>query len=482
MEELTFITTKGEELKMGFDLNEKMKIVCKKYANRIGEKYSHLVFFVDGQKFDKKITLQELKQNNGNKDIIILVKIMDILIEYDSDEENASKELITKILEDIKDPNKTVNYDQAQELILQYGFNIENKIEEEIKENPQNFIDIKEAIKQKDTKESLFVLGKLGEALENMGIKVAIDKTDKKNNEAIIINQFISSGILKKNKYELHIEEDNLDKQYKIINNIDEQNKFKEEWIKTICNYVEGPKEDIFISNIRSGVNVIKMDVIFKKTVIEDKNGKIINIDERMKKFSNTHPKIISVFVKNILGACKLSLDMLDPRGNKLPEEWSKEESKRGGVNYNPPGNNWSGYGLKVLDEYDNGDNDWITKNGNPKEWAVAYHGTCERAVKPIVSKEGKFFSTSKEGAIGQKCKNYPNINYFSKEEYPKCGEGTYCSPYISYAEKYSRGVVIMCRVDPKKIRVPKGYYSEDEWITDGTKNTIRPYRLLYKK
>ena len=124
MEELTFITTKGEELKMGFDLNEKMKIVCKKYANRIGEKYSHLVFFVDGQKFDKKITLQELKQNNGNKDIIILVKIMDILIEYDSDEENASKELIAKILEDIKDPNKTVNYDQAQELILQYGFNI----------------------------------------------------------------------------------------------------------------------------------------------------------------------------------------------------------------------------------------------------------------------------------------------------------------------------------------------------------------------
>ena len=39
-----------------------------------------------------------------------------------------------------------------------------------------------------------------------------------------------------------------------------------------------------------------------------------------------------------------------------------------------------------------------------------------------------------------------------------------------------------MCRVDPKKIRVPQGTYSEDEWITDGTKNTIRPYRLLYKK
>ena len=43
------------------------------------------------------------------------------------------------------------------------------------------------------------------------------------------------------------------------------------------------------------------------------------------------------------------------------------------------------------MDEYDNGNNDWIAMNGNPKEWAVAYHGTCERAVKPIVSKQGKF-------------------------------------------------------------------------------------------
>ena len=191
-----------------------------------------------------------------------------------------------------------------------------------MKENPQNFIDIKEAIKQKDSNEGLYVLGKLGETLENMGIKVAIDKTDKKTGDAIINNQFISSGIIKKNKFEIHIKEDDPDKQYKIINNINEQNKFKKEWTNTISNYVEVPKDDIFISNIRSGS--IKMDLIFKRTEIEDKNGKIINIDERMEKFSNTHPKIISVFVKNILGACKLSLDMLDPRGNRLPNEWAQ--------------------------------------------------------------------------------------------------------------------------------------------------------------
>ena len=37
-----------------------------------------------------------------------------------------------------------------------------------------------------------------------------------------------------------------------------------------------------------------------------------------------------------------------------------------------------------------------------------------------------------------------------------------------------------MCRVDPNKIRIPKGF-EEEEWITDGTRNTVRPYRILIK-
>ena len=35
-----------------------------------------------------------------------------------------------------------------------------------------------------------------------------------------------------------------------------------------------------------------------------------------------------------------------------------------------------------------------------------------------------------------------------------------------------------MCRVNPKKLRIPIGD-SEKIYITDGTKNTIRPYRIL---
>ena len=36
-----------------------------------------------------------------------------------------------------------------------------------------------------------------------------------------------------------------------------------------------------------------------------------------------------------------------------------------------------------------------------------------------------------------------------------------------------------MCRVNPKRVRIPKGKYEEKEYLTDGTKNSIRPYRIL---
>ena len=38
-----------------------------------------------------------------------------------------------------------------------------------------------------------------------------------------------------------------------------------------------------------------------------------------------------------------------------------------------------------------------------------------------------------------------------------------------------------MCRVNPKEIRIPEGQDIEKIWVTDGTRNTIRPYRILVK-
>ena len=479
MAELNFMTTTGDELTLQCSSNEKMKEIFKKYAEKIGKNHRQLIFFFNGAKIDKKLTVKEFQKNQSKTDDFILVKIMDSNIENDSDDEK-SKVIKNEILEEFKNPDKNVTYEQMQELVLQYGYETEKKIEEEMKKNPENFINIEDAIKQKDSNEKLFVLGKLGESLKDMGIKVAIDKRDIKTDDSIINNQFISSGIIKKNKYEIHIDEKDSKKKYEILNNENEQNKFKEEWKKKISKCIKVPKDDIVITNFRNGS--IAIDVIFKRTEIKDELGTKINIDEGMKKFANTNDEVISVTSKNILGCCKLTLDMLDSRGDQNPNGWAGPGSTRGGLEYFPPDSNWVGYGLRVLDQYDNGKNDWIQMDGNPNEWAVAYHGTSHGAVKPIISKEGKFFSTKAEGAYNQKCEGEKNIYPLTQKQYPLCGEGTYCSPHLEYAYKYAKmcksGIIIMCRVNPKQIRIPETY-AENEWITDGTKGTIRPYRLL---
>lgn len=74
---------------------------------------------------------------------------------------------------------------------------------------------------------------------------------------------------------------------------------------------------------------------------------------------------------------------MLDSRGNQF-QNWAPKNSKRGNFKYFPPENEWVGYGLKVLGEHKDGD-DWIGNYGNPREWAVAYHGINEKAIKPII-------------------------------------------------------------------------------------------------
>ena len=168
--------------------------------------------------------------------------------------------------------------------------------------------------------------------------------------------------------------------------------------------------------------------------------------------------KIENIFMEKVLGACKLTKDILDERGNKDHSEWPKTQQTRGGFNYYPPNNRWIGFGLKVWDVYDNGNNDWIAKDNNPNEWTVAYHGTSFSAVQPICRGDGKFFSSIEEGAIHQKCRYFINVNKKSQNEYHICGEGASFSSNFKHAAQYSRGVIIMCRVNPNKLRIPERF------------------------
>jgi len=494
MATITFLSTDIETKRIEFGLEEKMKDVCKKYAEEINKDIKKIVFYSNGKKLNKKMTVSEFNKSNQKKELFVV--IMEVNVDSDSEDEKAKKleeekaiklkeekaiklkeekaiKLKKEILDSIKDPKKEITYEEAQEQIVQYGYDLQKKIEKEKKEHPENFIEIEEALKKKDTDKKLYVLGKLGKSLENMGIEVAIDKREGKNKEdSLIVNQFISSGILKEKKYEIHYEDDyDINKKYAIINNENgEQEKFIEEMKELLKKRIGIPKKDIFIGNIQKGC--LKFDTIFK-------NKHKVNIRKQMIELAKSK-KIKEIYEQNILGACKLTKDMLDERGNRDPEEWPEPPQTRGDMPYNPPNYEWIGYGLKVWDQYDNGNNDWIAMDGNPNEWAVVYHGTTTNAVKPICEAKGKFFSTVEEGAIGQKCEDDININKKSQYLYKKCGEGAYCSPFVNYANIYG-DIVIMCRANPKRIRIPEGDFGKDEYITDGTKNSIRPYRILVK-
>ena len=190
-----------------------------------------------------------------------------------------------------------------------------------------------------------------------------------------------------------------------------------------------------------------------------------------------------------IMEGCKLSSGMLDARGNR-ESGWGVGE-KRGGFDYTPPHQGWKGYGLKVWDKYDGGNNDWLAHNGNQNEWAIAYHGigtklgsefTLEKATSSILA--GGFRPGKGQAYAGSDDARHPGN---------KVGLGVYCSPNPSVMESYASSsrsetsvngkkfmMGFMMRVKPDKIRYSSS--NTDYWVLNGTTDEMRPYRIMVKE
>jgi hypothetical protein len=173
--------------------------------------------------------------------------------------------------------------------------------------------------------------------------------------------------------------------------------------------------------------------------------------------------------------------------GHNLEGKWAHGES-RGGRPYNPP-DGWIGFGLNVLNKYDNGNNDWLACDGRPGEWCIAFHGACVRntsdqikqIIKPILEQN------LKPGG-GQAYSSYDDANHPGQ----KVGVGVYCSPNPSVIEGYAGiievngyryKVAFMLRVKPDKIRYSSS--QPDYWVLNagnGDFSEMRPYRFLIKK
>ena len=225
-----------------------------------------------------------------------------------------------------------------------------------------------------------------------------------------------------------------------------------------------------------------------------DFNNENIDMNKFKEKFKNENDFKELINLKQIqkeliIKGCDLNLNNLDNKGNKK-FKWSKGE-KRGGFDYIPPPKGWKGFGINVLNKYDNGNNDWLSKDGNKNEWAIAYHGigikmgtkfTLEKVTNCIL-KEG--FKAGHGQAYAED----------EDERHPgnKVGVGVYCSPDPLVMEVYAKDAEtttsvnnkkfimgFMIRVKPDKIR-----YSKDRreyWVLNGSTDEMRPYRILVKE
>ena len=317
-----------------------------------------------------------------------------------------------------------------------------------------------------------------------------IEKNSKQDEESIKLEntlmEYILDGLSEKKKYDFHFDFGE-DENNKLLNNKEDQEKFHKKLKKKLNLEYNIPEKKIIITNPQKGsyqISIIFIDEAFNTN---------IDANELKEKFKNDKDfKEISYLKKIhktlIMEGCKLSINMLDSRGNKK-NGWSQGQ-KRGGFDYYPPIKGWIGFGLKVLDKYDNGNNDWIANNGNKNEWAVAYHGTgvkmgssftLEKATNCIL--EGGF--KAGWGQAYAECED-------ARHPGQKVGVGVYCSPDPYVMESYARyaqtstcinGINFMMgfmmRVKPERIRYSNS--QKDYWVLNGTTDEMRPYRIMVK-
>ena len=369
------------------------------------------------------------------------------------------------------------------------GSIMKEEILEDRKKRPERFIPIHEATKENNRNSGLFCLGILAQNLERMGITTEIEKnapvTEESQNESNTILQFIMNGMIDQKKYNLHFDlGEGRNKQ--LLNNQKERENFNDKVRKKLSLEYKIPEEKIIITNPPNAK--YQLQVIFQK---DDFNNENIDFNTFKKNCMNDKDfqelsKLKEVHKGLIMEGCRLSSNMLDPRGNRK-DGWGINE-KRGGLDYIPPTNGWVGYGLKVWGKYDNGNNDWLSYNGNKNEWAIAYHGVGSKLGCSVEQAAHNIIKGGFKAGSGQA------FQYDDDFMHPgqKVGVGVYCSPDPKVMEEYAKYSIIngvngknymlgfMMRVKPDKIRY--SIKQKDYWVLNGTTDEMRPYRIMIKE
>ena len=313
----------------------------------------------------------------------------------------------------------------------------------------------------------------IGKCIENNGTKVYISKNKDnkfKNIELASIQSLFSLSSQK--KYEIHFDFGK-ELNNKILNDPNKQKEFILDYSKKISQLLNLNIDNLILTDIHPGCVAAYLSAINPTKSVEES---LLNLEGK--------ENIKRIIQKPLLECLKISKDILDPKGDRKTG-WGINE-KRGNEKYIPPLDGWEGIGLKVINMYDNGNNDWLNYRNLEGEFAIAYIGINNHLNdKDLMIKDLNDYSSNISKMINEKL--YQNeLNLRNKE---KCGEGICVFQNPVYAEN-SAGIIdifgirikiiLMCRVNPEKIRQPKNF--PECWILNPTPDEIRPYRILIKK
>ena len=375
------------------------------------------------------------------------------------------------------------NLNELLEDINSFGEITKMGIEKDLKSNPNKFIPLDDALKDGFENE-FFVLGLLGKILEKQGSLVVIEKdnpkTAEQNKEINTTLQFLVNNMYNFKKYIFHFDFGE-EKNNEMLKNEGKRWEFNTKLKKILLYKFNLDYSDIIMTNPRIGSYQITA-IIKKLNYIDYSPEKLLaelkeDIDIEINKIQKVEKGIL-------LSGCKLNPFMLDKRGNNCDGGWGVNET-RGNHKYHPP-IGWLGFGLRVIDRFDNGCNDWIDYRNKKGEWSVAYHGVGSLLGNSEALNMINFLNMENiQTGIRQNFKE--SKDYYHKDQ--KVGEGVYVTPKPEILDKYcpifeydgtKYKVGFMTRVMPEKIRCPEE--EEDYWVINGTDNEIRPYRILIKE
>ena len=318
----------------------------------------------------------------------------------------------------------------------------------------------------------IFILSLISKCFEKNGTEIIISKEDDKD----LIKMQLASiqllfPLLQEKKYEIHFDfgaSENLE----ILSFPEKSQSFIKIWKKVIAKNLDIEPENFIFTDLHFGTIAAHAASIEK---IDDSS---------IKSLQKGNSFIKEIKIKPIVESIQISKSLLEPKKDRN-KKWGVNE-KRGGEKYIPP-IGWNGIGLKVTDMYDNGDNKWLSFKNIEGAFAVAYLGINNFLNDTEIMME----------ELNNACDNIKNLitnKLFADEidlrnKHSKCGNGICVFQNPEIAENaagifdingYRIKIILMCRVNPKKIRLPKNF--PECWILNPNSEEIRPYRILIKK